>query len=202
MTRFRFLPIVLGLSMIVAGAARADDQDIVDYPSPRHANDGRRSRCHRPDPEEQGACGKLRDARQGSCRDGADGEEAFEPEVPSTHAEPEIWAKGSDFAKRLWMSFRHPLQELAKAAEAERRHRSRFEGAGGADVQSCHDVYRRAEDLERVNLVRYATKGLWRWPTDVAPGSGSTRAGWALKRSGVFVSSHNADAPPRRSHVS
>jgi cytochrome c556 len=141
MTRFRFLPIVMGPLIVASGAARADDQDIVDY----------RLHIMRTMGEEVAAINLILKNKAPTesfathvkvlAVTAQTAKKAFEAEVAGTHAKPEIWKSWADFAKRL-DELQASTADLAKAAE------SGGVAVAGPKVQaaltckSCHDVYR------------------------------------------------------------
>lgn len=141
MTRFRFLPIVMGLSIGIAGAASADDQDVVDY----------RLHIMRTMKEEVAAINLILKNKAPAdsfathvkvlAVTAQTAKKAFEAEVAGTHAKPEIWTNWSDFAKRL-DELQASTAELAKAAETGGVAVAGPKVEAALTCKSCHDVYR------------------------------------------------------------
>jgi cytochrome c556 len=132
---------LLLVAVTASTSARADDQDVIDY----------REHVMKTMGEQAAAIGQILQQKapaenfaihvQILAITAATAKKAFEPKVPGGESKPDVWARWTDFAKRL---------DDLTAATAELASTAKNGGAAAAGpkvqsaltCKSCHDIYR------------------------------------------------------------
>jgi cytochrome c556 len=122
-------------------AARADDQDAIDY----------RELIMKELDAEAAALGMIVSGQvppdslslqaKAIASSAKSALKAFEPKVPGGEAKPEVWAKWDDFSKRM-QTFAQKSEEMAKVSESGNVQKVTELMIDALPCKACHDVYR------------------------------------------------------------
>jgi cytochrome c556 len=136
-----FAGLLFMLTLACQPAARADDQDNIDY----------RQLVMKQLDAEAAALGMMvsgqipPDALALEAKSIANGAKAalkaFEPKVPGGQAKPEVWSKWDDFSKRM-ETFAKKSEEMAKVAETGDVAKVSEMMVPALPCKECHEVYR------------------------------------------------------------
>lgn len=135
--------VALSCGLIASGAARADDQDAIDYRRHVMATLG----------EEAAAIGQILQKKAPAddlavharilAITAATAKKAFEPKAPGGEAKPAVWSDWADFAKRL-DELTAATADLAKTAKDGGLAAAAPKVEAALTCKSCHDTYRSA----------------------------------------------------------
>lgn len=130
----------IALAVVMVPAARADDQDIIDY----------REHIMKSMGEQVSAIGQILDRKIPADSFAthvqilevttATAKAAFKSSVPGGKAKPDVWAKWQDFANRLDV-LTAATAELAKTAQAGGINAAAPKVSAALTCKGCHDIY-------------------------------------------------------------
>ena len=131
---------VLASTLFLSGAARAEDQDSIDYRRHIMATLGEEAAAIGQILQKKAPADDLAVHAQILAVTAATAKKAFEPKAPGGEAKPGVWANWNDFAKRL-DELTAATADLAKTAKEGGLAASapKVEALG---CRSCHDTYR------------------------------------------------------------
>jgi cytochrome c556 len=129
------------LAFGVHQAARAEDQDVIDY----------RQLIMKQLDAESAAIGMIVSGQipadslafqaRALANSASSALKAFEPKVAGGEAKPEVWAKWDDFSKRM-QAFVQKSEEMAKASEGGNVQKVTDLMIDALPCKACHNVYR------------------------------------------------------------
>jgi cytochrome c556 len=143
MSRMRLSRIAIGLSLAILlnAAARADDQEVVDYREHIMKTMGEQAASLNMILQQKAPAENFAVHARILAVTAATAKKAFEPKVQGGNAKPEVWANWSEFAQKL-DALTAATADFAKLAQ------SGGAAAAGPKLQAtltckgCHDTYR------------------------------------------------------------
>lgn len=130
--------------LVAAAAARADDQDVIDYREHIMKTMGEQLASISQILQQKAPSENFALHVQILAVTAATAKKAFEPKVPGGEAKAEVWANWADFSKRL-DDFSAATAELANVAKAGGVAAAAPKVQAAMTCKSCHDSYRVAK---------------------------------------------------------
>jgi cytochrome c556 len=136
-----FAPVFLVTALTCQQAARADDQDAIDYRQlimkqidAEATVLGMMASGQIPPDSMALEAKSIANAAKAALK-------AFEPKVPGGKSKPEVWSNWDDFSKRMTL-FARNTEEMAKVAETGNVAKVTELMVAALPCKECHDVYR------------------------------------------------------------
>lgn len=136
--------LVLAAAMLPLVAARADDQDTIDYRQDIMKSMGEQTAAIAQILQQKAPPDNFAVHLQILAITAATAKKAFEPKVPGGEAKSEVWAKWPDFSKRL-DELTAATADLAKTAVSGGIAATAPKVQAALTCKSCHDTYRREQ---------------------------------------------------------
>ena len=144
MTR-RLVQFAAGVALIaaatLAGTARADNQDTIDYREHIMKTMGESAQALSMIAQGKAPAADFATYAQILATTAATAEKAFTPKVPGGQAKPDVWAKWDDFSKRM-KELAANTADLAKTAQAGGKDAAAPKMQAALTCKGCHDIYR------------------------------------------------------------